>query len=115
MGRSLVFRKNTPRGDRAGCIYVFVRSGESWSQQLMAEGSAVTLSNDTILAGAPYDKTGINEKAGLRVHTERGHMEAAGQAQGDRRSEGGSFWDRGGLGRRWNTYALPVFSRLVVS
>ena len=67
-------RNDTAAGTDAGSAYVFVRNGTSWSQQkkLTASdgatsdrfGSAVSLSGDSVLIGAPSDDTPAGADAG---------------------------------------------------
>src|SRR2546427_1801066 len=66
--------QDTPGGVDTGAAYVFVRSGTTWSvqQQLVASdaaasdafGSAVAISGDTIVVGAPLDDTPAGTDAG---------------------------------------------------
>lgn len=63
-----------PTDPRAGTAYVFVRSGATWSRQAILGagdpgledqfGTAVALSGDTALVGAPRDDTGAGPDAG---------------------------------------------------
>ena len=55
--------------DRAGAVYVFVRSGATWTQQAYLKasnteagdvfGTSVALSGDTLAVGAPYEASGV--------------------------------------------------------
>ncbi|HQU82687.1 MAG TPA: hypothetical protein PKY59_06170 [Pyrinomonadaceae bacterium] len=84
-----------------GSAYVFVRSGTTWSQQqkLTASdgeggdnfGSCVSISGDTILVGAYFDRVGVNNTQGSAyvfvrsgtVWTEQQKLTAADGAEGD--------------------------------
>src|SRR5262245_59799030 len=60
---------STGFGNRSGSVYVFVRAGGTWTQQqkllsadLAADdafGRSVSISGDTLIAGAPGDDTGV--------------------------------------------------------
>ncbi len=65
---------NTAAGSDAGSVYVFVRSGTTWSQQaqLFAAdaatsdqfGTAVSISGDTVVVGSPFDNWAAGSDAG---------------------------------------------------
>ena len=67
-------KDDTGAGADAGSAYVFTRDGSTWSQQAKLEasdadvgdslGSAVTISGDTAVAGAPGDNTTAGNNAG---------------------------------------------------
>ena len=65
---------DTPAGASAGSAYVFVRSGTTWTEQqkILASdgtanvgfGTAVSVSFDTVIVGAPFDSTPAGAYAG---------------------------------------------------
>ncbi|MDI3287929.1 hypothetical protein QHF83_31745, partial [Polyangium sp. 15x6] len=78
-GRSVAVEADTalvgsPHGTAAGRVYVYVRTGATWTQQASIGpsdgaaddrfGSAVALSGDSALIGCPYDNTGFGLDVG---------------------------------------------------
>jgi uncharacterized repeat protein (TIGR01451 family) len=73
---------DTPFGYDSGAVYVFARSGSTWSQQqkllstdLAAQdyfGTSVAIEGDTTLVGAPGDDTGVAGSGSAYVFTRTG-------------------------------------------
>ena len=69
-------------GTDAGAAYVFTRSGTSWSQQAKLQASdkaagdqlgySVSISSDTVVAGAPLEDAGGNEAGAAYIFTRSG-------------------------------------------
>ena len=75
-------RDHVPVPDQ-GAVYVYTRTGATWTEQAVLEGVArgvseelgysVALESDTLIAGAPgYDSGGITDRGGARVFTRSG-------------------------------------------
>jgi len=66
--------ENTTGGNTAGAVFIFTRSGTTWSQQAKLEandaaasdnfGRSVSVEGDTVLVGMEYDDTAVGSNAG---------------------------------------------------
>ena len=88
------------KGNDSGSVYVFTRSGTTWSQQVKltaadtaandAFGQSIALSDDTVVIGAPHDDDKGNDSGSVYVFTRSGttwsqqvKLTAADGAEGD--------------------------------
>ncbi len=74
--------RDNSKGGNAGAVYVYARSGTSWSQQQKltasdatagdALGWSVALEGDTLVVGAPWEETGVWESGSAYVFVRSG-------------------------------------------